>query len=75
MVDKARVMYQFGEFSLDSAVRSFKKNGKEIHLPAKEFDTLLYFIENQGRLLTKDEMMSAIWEDTFVEESNLAQYV
>ena len=43
--------------------------------PAKEFDTLVYFVENRGRTLTKDEMMSAIWDDTFVEESNLAQYV
>ena len=75
MVDNARFLYVFGEFSLDPLRRSFRKNGEEIHLPAKEFDTLLYFIENPGRVLTKDEMMSAIWEDTFVEEGNLAQYV
>jgi Tol biopolymer transport system component/DNA-binding winged helix-turn-helix (wHTH) protein len=75
MAEKADVTYIFGEFSLNPAHRSFGKDGQEIHLPAKEFDTLLFFVENQGRVLSKDEMLSAIWEDTFVEEGNLAQYV
>jgi DNA-binding winged helix-turn-helix (wHTH) protein len=75
MAEKADVTYIFGEFSLDPARRTFTKDAQEIHLPAKEFDTLLYFVENQGRILPKDEMLSAIWEDTFVEEGNLAQYV
>ena len=75
MVEKSDVRYIFAEFSLDPSQRAFTKNGEPIHLPAKEFDTLLYFLENPGRALTKDEMMAAIWDDTFVEEGNLAQYV
>lgn len=75
MLEKAHVTYVFGEFSLDPVRRVFSKDGNEIHLPAKEFETLLYFVENQGRTLSKDEMLSAIWGDTFVEEGNLAQYV
>jgi Tol biopolymer transport system component/DNA-binding winged helix-turn-helix (wHTH) protein len=75
MAYKNNVTYIFGEFSLDVSKRTFSKNGERLHLPAKEFDTLLYFLENQDRTLSKDEMMSAIWNDTFVEEGNLAQYV
>jgi len=75
MADKADVTYVFGEFSLDPARRTFARDGQEVHLPAKEFDTLHYFLENQGRILSKEEMLSAIWGDTFVEEGNLAQYV
>ena len=75
MVEKTDVTYVFGEYSLDPAERKFARNGEPIHIPAKEFDTLLYFVQNPGRVLSKDEMMSAIWDDTFVEEGNLAQYV
>src|SRR4029079_5939587 len=48
---------------------------KAIHLPAKEFRTLLLLVEHNGHALSKDEMMSAIWEDTFVEEGNLAKQI
>ncbi|HEY2867074.1 MAG TPA: winged helix-turn-helix domain-containing protein [Pyrinomonadaceae bacterium] len=75
MVEKTDVTYVFGEFSLDLAERKFARNGERVHVPAKEFDTLLYFVQNPGRMLSKDEMMSAIWDETFVEEGNLAQYV
>ena len=75
MADKKHVIYVFGEFRLDRSERTFTAKGELIHLPAKEFDTLLYFVENAQRILPKDEMMSAIWDDTFVEEGNLAQYV
>src|SRR6185503_16449979 len=46
-----------------------------VHLPTKEFDTLQMLVENNGKVLSKDEMMSRIWKDTFVEESNLTQYI
>src|SRR5438045_2076735 len=75
MLQKEHATYVFEEFVLDGSTRTFKANGETIHLPAKEFDTLFYFVENRGRVLSKDEMMSAIWDDTFVEEGNLAQYV
>src|ERR1041385_1925478 len=75
MPPQEHATYVFEQFVLDCSTRTFKANGETIHLPAKEFDTLLYFVENPGRVLSKDEMMSAIWDDTFVEEGNLAQYV
>jgi DNA-binding winged helix-turn-helix (wHTH) protein len=68
-------VYQFGKFVLDVEEQSLTADGVLVHLPTKEFETLLMLVENNGKVLTKDEMMSAIWKDTFVEESNLAQYV
>ena len=49
--------------------------GTPIRLPAKEFDTLLLLVEHNRRALTKEEMMSAIWNDSFVEEGNLAKQI
>jgi Tol biopolymer transport system component/TolB-like protein/DNA-binding winged helix-turn-helix (wHTH) protein/Flp pilus assembly protein TadD len=68
-------IYQFGKFALNVQEQSLTADGRAVHLPTKEFETLLMLVENNGKVLSKDEMMSAIWKDTFVEESNLAQYV
>src|SRR4030095_8020271 len=68
-------IYQFGKFVLNVQEQSLTAGGRLVHLPTKEFETLQMLVENNGKVLSKDEMMSAIWKDTFVEESNLAQYV
>lgn len=68
-------VYQFGKFVLDVQEQMLTADGVVVHLPTKEFETLRMLVENNGRVLSKDEMMSAIWQDTFVEESNLAQYI
>lgn len=68
-------IYQFGNFVLNTEEKTLSADGRIIHLPTKEFETLQMFVENNGKILSKDKMMSAIWKDTFVEESNLAQYV
>ena len=67
--------FEFGPFRLDPAERLLTRDGHAVPLTPKAFDTLLYFVENQQRLLTKDELIANIWPDSFVEESNLAQNV
>ena len=73
--DPKRVTYEFGEFALDPEEKTLFVNGEPVHLSVKEFNTLLFFVRNNGRALTKEEMMSAIWEDTVVEEGNLAKQI
>ena len=51
------------------------KDGRPLVLTPKAFDLLAYMATNPGRLLTKDELMRAIWPDAVVEESNLAYTV
>jgi DNA-binding winged helix-turn-helix (wHTH) protein/TolB-like protein len=68
-------IYEFGKFVLDPRERVLLADGKSIHLTDKVFDTLLLLIQHNGRLLTKDEMMTALWEESFVEEGNLAKNV
>ena len=68
-------IYQFGKFVLNVQEQMLTADGRAVHLPTKEFETLQMLVENNGKILSKDEMMSGIWKDTFVEESNLAQYV
>src|SRR6185369_9091669 len=69
------IVYEFGKFVLDPGERTLFSDGVPLHLPAKEFDTLVILVEHNGRALSKDEMMSASWQDAFVEESNLAKQI
>jgi len=59
-------MYQFGSFALDPGERVVSRNGIPLPLTPKAFQTLLYFVRNSGRLITKDELLKEIWPDTFV---------
>lgn len=73
--ENKRLVYEFGRFVLDPEEKTLFVDGAPVHLPAKEFETLLLLVENCGKALSKEEMMAAVWADTFVEESNLAKYV
>lgn len=63
--------YEFGAFRLDSSEKVLSRDGETISLTPKVFDTLEVFVENAGRLIEKDELMQKLWQDRFVEESNL----
>ncbi len=68
-------IYSFGSFRLDVGERDLTDGGRPVTLPPKVFDTLVMLAENAGRVLSKERMMSEIWEDSFVEENNLAQNI
>jgi DNA-binding winged helix-turn-helix (wHTH) protein/tetratricopeptide (TPR) repeat protein len=68
-------IYEFGKFVLDPQERVLLADGKSVHLTDKVFDTLLLLIHHNGRLLSKDEMIAALWRESFVEESNLAKNI
>ena len=53
-VENKGVIYEFGKFILDPHERILLVDGDPIHLPAKEFDTLLFLVENNGRALSKE---------------------
>ncbi len=61
----------FAEFELDPARRRLLREGKTLPLNAKAFDLLVYLAENAGRVVTKDEIMDAVWANQYVEEANL----
>ena len=73
--ENKRFVYQFGKFVLDPQEKTLFSGGKAMRLPAKEFETLLLLVENNGKALSKEEMMRAVWQDAFVEETNLAKQI
>lgn len=63
--------YEFGEFRLDARRRALSKNGETLPLSARNFELLLFMVENGGRLLEHDELLDKVWKDTFVEQTTL----
>lgn len=71
MQPQGRHIYEFGPFRLDEGQRRLLKDDRPVALEPKVFDTLLTLVENKGRLVFKEEIMSRVWPDSFVEEVNL----
>jgi adenylate cyclase len=64
-------VYRFGPFELDGAEYRLLRNGVEVPLQLKAFETLCILVERAGRLLTKDDLLRQLWPGTIVEENNL----
>ncbi len=75
MTPKTTQFYEFGDFCLDRSQKVLRRGGRPVPLTPKVFDTLEILVENTGQLLEKDELMQRIWQDRFVEESNLTSNI
>ena len=75
MEEKNPSIYCFSRFRLNAAERLLFEGERSIQLPPKAFDTLLLLVQNAGRVLSKERMLTEIWEGSFVEENNLAQNI
>src|SRR5262249_13016953 len=64
-------VFRFGPFRLDIGERRLSRGDEVLALRLKVFDTLRVLVENPGKLLTKEELLEAIWPGTSVEENNL----
>jgi DNA-binding winged helix-turn-helix (wHTH) protein/tetratricopeptide (TPR) repeat protein len=67
--------YRFGEYELKVRTRTVSYRGTAVPFEPKTFEVLLHLVANAGRVVTKDELLKAVWPDSFVEESNLTQHV
>ena len=69
----AHEIYSFDEFRLDLTRGSLFRGGAEVKLRPKSFDVLKYLTENPGRLISKDELIESVWNQTAVTDDSLVQ--
>ena len=67
------LIYQFGEFTLDTLKGCLFQGALEVKLRPKVYETLKYLVQNPGRLIAKPELMQAVWPDSFVTDDSLVQ--
>lgn len=75
MSKQIKEIYEFGEFRFDAAERLLFCGDQEVQLTPKAIDLLLELVQSGGRVLSKEELMQAVWADSFVEEVNLAHHI
>jgi len=67
--------YRFGKFTLQTGDRRLSCDGHEIYLRPKTYDTLLYLLQRPGHLVTKHELLDAVWADVEVTENALTRCI
>ena len=67
--------YQFGPFVVDRGSYRVTRDGQDVALTAKLLDLLLYLLDRPAVLVTKDEVLDAVWPGANVTENALVQAV
>lgn len=68
-------VYRFGGFLLQPRERRLSRGSESIPLTPKALDTLLLLVGRAGHVISKDELMSALWPGRFVTEANLTKHI
>jgi len=63
--------FSFGPFTLDRKARTLTRGGQSVPLTPKAFDLLVYLVERAGQVVTRAELLEALWPDAVVEEQNV----
>jgi DNA-binding response OmpR family regulator len=59
-------IFRFGEIEFHAASRTVFRSGRELELTAKELKLLAYLVEKQGRALTREQILDAVWGNSIV---------
>ena len=68
-------IFAFDNFRLDVDKLMLYRDGEEVLIAAKIAKTLTVLVEHAGTIISKDELIEKVWDDSIVEESNLTQYL
>src|SRR6516162_1793417 len=70
-----REVFHFDEFTLDVRERRLLRGTEAVRLSPKAYDVLVALVRQRGRLVTKDELLTRLWPESFVEEGSLNVHV
>lgn len=68
-------VWVFGPYRLDADERRLTVEGEAVALTPKAFDLLLFLAERSDRLVRREELIAALWPDTFVGDGTLARQI
>ena len=72
---EGKELYEFGPFRLDVRRELLLRSGEPVALTTKTFQILTLLIRHGNEIVTKDDLMKAVWPDTFVGEDNLSSHI
>jgi DNA-binding winged helix-turn-helix (wHTH) protein/tetratricopeptide (TPR) repeat protein len=72
---RLKELYEFGPFRVDAEKETLLRSGDPVPLTPKTFQILLVLVRHSREIVTKDDLLKAVWPDTFVEEANLSRNI
>ena len=66
------MVYRFGEYVLDPMKYELKRADQEVSVEPQVFDVLKYLIENRERVVSKDDLIDAVWGGRIVSDATLS---
>src|SRR5450755_1923988 len=69
------MIFSFGDNRLDIDRRELRRAEAPVHLEPQVFDLLVYLLENRDRVVSKDDLIAAIWDGRIVSESTLTSRI
>jgi eukaryotic-like serine/threonine-protein kinase len=75
MVTEPKVLYEFGPFRVDPEKQVLLREDHPVAISPKVFETLLILVRRSREVVSKEDLMQALWPDAFVEEANLSQNI
>jgi DNA-binding winged helix-turn-helix (wHTH) protein/Tol biopolymer transport system component len=75
MATGVKVLYEFGPFQVDPDKQVLLRENQPVAITPKAFETLLILVRHSREVVSKSELMKAVWPDSFVEEANLSQNI
>lgn len=69
------MQYQFGAYTLDVDRRELTRGAEPVSIGPQVFDLLTHLLENRERVVSKDDLMQAVWHGRIVSESTLTSHI
>jgi TolB-like protein len=66
------LIYLFDDFALDTDRRELRRGTVEVHVEPQVFELLVYLVRNRERVVSRDDLLAAIWNGRYVSESALS---
>ena len=75
MTDQKSFIFRFADIEVRESEFALTRDGETVKVEPTAFRVLLYLLRNPGRLVTKDEIMAAVWHDTAVSDNSLTRSI
>jgi DNA-binding winged helix-turn-helix (wHTH) protein/tetratricopeptide (TPR) repeat protein len=75
MEHEAKNLREIGDLTLDLDAKVLWHNGEPLRIPLKQIELLCLLAERDGKIVSKEEIFKTIWQESFVEESNLTRQI
>ncbi|HSP22757.1 MAG TPA: response regulator transcription factor [Planococcus sp. (in: firmicutes)] len=65
------MLHRFGELELNESTREVSRAGRQVDLTPREFDLLLYFLRNPLQVLSREQVLNAVWGYDYYGDTNV----